>query len=198
MAATSNTPSPTLKEIPTPSLVLDPRRMMANIDRMKRRMERLGVSFRPHLKTAKSADIARLTMSSPTGPATVSTLKEAEEFATAGVTDMTYAVGIAPDKLERVSALRNRGVDLSIIVDSVEAAEAVAAHATRTGDPIPVLVEIDSDGHRAGLKPSQGEAIVAVGRTLIALIENHQREDGTVRVPASLQEFGLPESIPTV
>jgi seryl-tRNA synthetase len=39
---------------------------------------------------------------------------------------------------------------------------------------------------------------VAVGRTLIALIENHQREDGTVRVPDSLQEFGLPESIPTV
>ena len=39
---------------------------------------------------------------------------------------------------------------------------------------------------------------VAVGRTLIALMENHQREDGTVRVPGSLQEFGLPESIPTV
>jgi seryl-tRNA synthetase len=39
---------------------------------------------------------------------------------------------------------------------------------------------------------------VAVGRTLIALLENRQREDGRVSMPATLQEFGLPESIPTV
>ena len=38
---------------------------------------------------------------------------------------------------------------------------------------------------------------VAVGRTLIALLENGQREDGTVAIPASLQEFGTPERIPT-
>ncbi|HEY7121629.1 MAG TPA: serine--tRNA ligase [Solirubrobacterales bacterium] len=38
---------------------------------------------------------------------------------------------------------------------------------------------------------------VAVGRTLIALLENGQREDGTVGIPASLQEFGAPERIPT-
>jgi seryl-tRNA synthetase len=38
---------------------------------------------------------------------------------------------------------------------------------------------------------------VAVGRTLIALLENGQREDGTVAIPASLQEFGAPERIPT-
>jgi seryl-tRNA synthetase len=39
---------------------------------------------------------------------------------------------------------------------------------------------------------------VAVGRTLIALLENGQRGDGTVAMPAPLQEFGVPESIPTV
>jgi seryl-tRNA synthetase len=38
---------------------------------------------------------------------------------------------------------------------------------------------------------------VAVGRTLIALLENGQREDGTVELPATLQEFGAPERIPT-
>jgi seryl-tRNA synthetase len=38
---------------------------------------------------------------------------------------------------------------------------------------------------------------VAVGRTLIALLENGQREDGTVDIPTSLQEFGAPERIPT-
>ncbi len=38
---------------------------------------------------------------------------------------------------------------------------------------------------------------VAVGRTLIALLENGQREDGTVEIPGPLQEFGAPERIPT-
>ena len=38
---------------------------------------------------------------------------------------------------------------------------------------------------------------VAVGRTLIALLENGQREDGTVEIPPALQEFGAPERIPT-
>jgi seryl-tRNA synthetase len=56
-------------------------------------------------------------------------------------------------------------------------------------------------------RPAQGESpepvhtlngtAVAVGRTLIALLENGQREDGTVEIPASLQEFGAPERIPT-
>jgi seryl-tRNA synthetase len=36
---------------------------------------------------------------------------------------------------------------------------------------------------------------VAVGRTLIAIAENHQREDGTVEVPAVLHEYGAPETI---
>jgi len=37
---------------------------------------------------------------------------------------------------------------------------------------------------------------VAVGRTLIALVENGQKEDGTVSLPAALREFGVPERIP--
>jgi seryl-tRNA synthetase len=39
---------------------------------------------------------------------------------------------------------------------------------------------------------------VAVGRSLIALLENHQGKDGRVSMPAALQEFGLPESIPNL
>ncbi len=38
---------------------------------------------------------------------------------------------------------------------------------------------------------------VAVGRTLIALLENGQTENGTVEVPVALQEFGVPRRIPT-
>jgi seryl-tRNA synthetase len=36
---------------------------------------------------------------------------------------------------------------------------------------------------------------VAVGRTIIAVLENHQREDGSVEVPAVLVEHGAPPVI---
>jgi seryl-tRNA synthetase len=35
----------------------------------------------------------------------------------------------------------------------------------------------------------------AVGRTIIAILENHQQEDGTVAVPAALHAFGAPHVI---
>ena len=36
---------------------------------------------------------------------------------------------------------------------------------------------------------------VAVGRTIIAIVENHQREDGTIEIPEVLHRFGAPETI---
>jgi D-serine deaminase-like pyridoxal phosphate-dependent protein len=154
-----------LENLETPCAVLDEARMQRNIEGLQRRLRKLGVSFRPHLKTAKSVEIARRMMPAPAGPATVSTLREAEQFAGAGVRDLLYAVGIAPAKLDRVLALRRAGIDLSIIVDSKEQAQAVAAKSRAANDPVPVLIEIDSDGHRAGVRP--GDALLlAIGREL--------------------------------
>ena len=155
----------TLTELPTPCLLLDRQRMDRNIERLADRLQRLGVALRPHLKTAKSVEIARRMMASPAGPATVSTLKEAEEFAAAGVCDILYAVGIAPSKLDRVLALRARNVDLSIILDSIEQARAVAAKCREARATIPVLIEIDSDDHRAGVRPGDGK-LLEIGRCL--------------------------------
>jgi D-serine deaminase-like pyridoxal phosphate-dependent protein len=140
-------------ELTTPCLLLDTQRMDRNIRRLNERLARLGVASRPHLKTAKSVEIARRMMPSPSGPATVSTLQEAEAFADAGVRDLLYAVGIAPAKLDRVLALHRRGVDLMVILDSVEQARAVAAKSREAKVTIPALIEIDADGHRAGVRP---------------------------------------------
>ncbi|TCZ55243.1 alanine racemase [Roseicella aquatilis] len=156
-----------LGALPTPSLILDEARMLRNIDRLRARLAPHGVVLRPHLKTAKSVEVARRVLADGTGPATVSTLKEAEVFAAAGVRDILYAVGIAPQKLDRVLALRAAGCDLSVILDSREQAEAVAAAARRADDPIPVLIEIDSDGHRGGLRP-EDPALIGIGRLLYA------------------------------
>jgi D-serine deaminase-like pyridoxal phosphate-dependent protein len=152
-------------ELETPCAVLDEARMQRNIERLQRRLRGLGVAFRPHLKTAKSVEIARRMMASTAGPATVSTLREAEQFAGAGVRDILYAVGIAPAKLDRVLALRRAGIDLSIILDSREQAQAVAAKSREANDRIPTLIEIDADGHRAGVRPGD-PLLVAIGTEL--------------------------------
>ena len=156
-----------LQDLETPALLLDVPKMDANIARMRARLARLGAGFRPHLKTAKSIDVARRMYDNGVGPATVSTLREAEYFAGHGFTDILYAVGITPGKLAHVSNLRARGVDLKIILDSPEAAQAVAAQARSSGAAIPTLVEIDCDGHRSGVAPDAPE-LPEIGRLLHA------------------------------
>lgn len=149
----------------TPYLILDLERASRNIDRMNKRLQKLGVPLRPHLKTAKCIEVARLLMASQLGPATVSTLAEAEMFAGFGVRDILYAVGIAPAKLSRVLSLREKGVDLAIVLDSLEQARAVTEACSRAKVEIPVLIEIDCDGHRSGIRPGD-PVLLQVARIL--------------------------------
>ncbi len=139
--------------------------MTHNIDRLADQARSLDVTLRPHLKTAKSVDVARRVLTAGTGPATVSTLTEAEVFASAGIDDILYAVGISPQKLDRVLALHRLGCDLTVLLDSVPQAEAVAAVSRDAGHPIPALIEIDSDGHRGGLKPDDPK-VITIGHIL--------------------------------
>lgn len=154
-----------LAALPTPSLILDEGRMMRNVARLRHHLDALGVTLRPHLKTVKSVEAARRVLSGGTGPATVSTLKEAEVFAAAGVRDVLYAVGIAPQKLSRVLALRAAGCDLAVVLDSREQAAVVAEASRQAGAAIPALIEIDCDGHRSGLR-ADDPALAAIGRAL--------------------------------
>jgi D-serine deaminase-like pyridoxal phosphate-dependent protein len=155
-----------LETLATPALLVDLGRFDRNAARMRSVLARAGnAALRPHLKTVKSVEAARRLLPSG-GPITVSTLLEAERFAEAGFSDILYAVGIAPAKLERVLALRRKGVDLALITDDVEAAQAVAAASRAAGDRIPVLIEFDSDGNRAGVSPDEPERLVAIARAL--------------------------------
>ncbi|WP_064684962.1 alanine racemase [Rhizobium bangladeshense] len=162
------TATTTLEALETPCLVLDTDRMDRNITRLRNQLDGLGVSLRPHLKTAKSIDVARRVMIAPEGPATVSTLKEAEQFAADGLRDMIYAVGIAPAKLMRIVELRAKGVDLVVVLDTVEQARAVVEASRKTGTRIPAMIEIDCDGHRSGVVPANHVQLLEIGQALAA------------------------------
>ena len=154
-----------LGELTTPSLLLERTKLERNLSRMRARLKRLGVAARPHLKTAKCIEIARLALDGEAGAITVSTLGEAEYFFRHGITDIVYAVGIAPGKLDAAADLIRRGAKLTLILDSVPAAQAVAGHVTTLGMKFPVLIEVDSDGARAGIAPD-ASALVEIGKLL--------------------------------
>ncbi len=141
----------------TPALILDRSAMMRNLDAMHARMGKLGVDLRPHLKTAKSADVAKFVTAGQAGGITVSTLAEVEYFHTRGFSDILYAVGIAPGRLERVEALAKAGADIKIITDNMAAVEAIAAYAGDAAYPFKMLIEIDSGEGRAGILPESPE-----------------------------------------
>src|SRR5262249_10035198 len=149
----------------TPAALLDEAVMDNNIARMQKRMTALGVRLRPHVKTPKCIAVARRQRDAGASGITVSTLKEADEFFAAGFTDVLYAVCIAPDRLDRVLALRRNGCSVTILVDSIAAAQAVVHRGAAEAHTFDVMIEIDTDGHRSGVRPDADE-LIAIGRVL--------------------------------
>ncbi|QNQ10813.1 alanine racemase [Sphingomonas alpina] len=156
-----------LATLQTPALLLDVQRVERNAARMRAAVTDRGVLLRTHVKTSKSIDVARLVIDPERPAITVSTLREAEIFFDHGMHDIFYAVGITPNKLDRAFDLRARGAALMLVVDTVDAAHAVASAARRHGDAVPVTIEIDSDGHRAGVRPDQKDVLLAIAAALV-------------------------------
>ncbi|HEV2594122.1 MAG TPA: alanine racemase [Sphingomicrobium sp.] len=155
----------TIFELPTPALLLDRARLEANASRMRAKVHALGVELRPHVKTSKSIDVLRVLAQNRDVPVTVSTLAEARYFFRHGVRDILYAVGVAPGKLPEVADLLRAGCRLRIILDTLEVAGAVHDFRLAESVPLEVLIEIDSDGHRAGVAPTD-PLLIAIGRRL--------------------------------
>jgi D-serine deaminase-like pyridoxal phosphate-dependent protein len=160
-------PARRLSDLETPALVLDQDRMEQNIVRMRASLARFDVAFRPHVKTSKSIQVTRATLGQASGPITVSTLKEAEYFAANGFTDILYAVGIVPGKFDHVIRLRQQGIKLTVVLDSLEMAQALCGKARQENTRFDVMIEIDSDGHRSGVVPDAPE-LLDIGGCLAA------------------------------
>jgi len=149
-----------LRTLATPALIVDEALMQRHIIDMQTRMSALGVDFRPHAKTHKCIEILRRQHQAGARSVTVSTLREAEMCFAAGYNDILYAVGLAPDKIDRVHALRAQGCDLKVVIDSLDAADALTA----SDRPLDVLIEVDCDGDRAGIEPQDGLLLAVASR----------------------------------
>ena len=143
----------------TPLFLVDVERVRRNCDRMRAKAEDSGVFFRPHVKTHKTFEIGRMQGGGEPGPITVSTLSEAELFASHGFRDITYAVPIAPEKLDRAATLGKTIDALNLLVDSTDAVEAIEAFSASHAVVFDVFLKIDCGYHRAGVDPDDPRSL---------------------------------------
>ena len=156
-----------LSEVFTPAFVLDRAKFERNCRQMIERCRALGVPLRPHMKTLKSTEAARVAIDPAHGGIAVSTLQEAEYFAGHGIGDIQLAVCITPEKLPRAAAIARSIPAFSFFLDSVEVASQVADFAKVQSAPFSAWIEIDSGEHRTGIVPTS-ELLVRIAETLAA------------------------------
>src|SRR2546427_12907483 len=106
-----------LETLSTPSLVLDVSRVKRNADRIGGWVRELGARLRPHIKTHKCIEVARIQTAGHSGAITVSTLAEARAFAANGFHDITYAVPIEPGKFAAAIEIAKSCEALNLITD---------------------------------------------------------------------------------
>lgn len=141
-----------LYDLDTPALVVDLDIVERNIARMAAIARDGGKAHRPHTKTHKTPEIARMQVAAGARGLTVAKVGEAEVMADAGFGDLFIAhqvVGAA--KLERLMALLRRA-RVIVGVDSVEVAAPLDEAARQAGVTVPVRIEVDTGIGRAGVR----------------------------------------------
>ena len=155
-----------VSDLPTPALLVDRARLHSNLDAMQARAEAMNVALRPHAKTHKSPDLARLQLARGATGITCATVDEAEAFAEAGIESIRLATPIVgPGKLPRLRRLAEAGTEVSFSVDSPEGA-GLAAEAFEGAPPARVLIEIDTGYGRCGIPWNEPDRILALAQTI--------------------------------
>jgi D-serine deaminase-like pyridoxal phosphate-dependent protein len=152
----------TLDAVDTPALVIDRAVVRANVAAMAAVARAGGVALRPHAKTHKLPQVARMQLDAGAVGLTVAKLGEAEVFADAGVEDLLIAYPLVGSlKLERLLALARRVPRVAVAVDAVAVAEGISRALTASGEQlhVGVRIEVDSGMHRLGVAPASPELV---------------------------------------
>ena len=141
-----------LEELDTPCLILDKSLLEKNCFKARKKCLELNTILRPHVKTPKSIEIAKIALDNQEGPITVSTLNEAEYFANAGFKDILYAVCVIPKKLNRLNFIQQKySCMIRMVIDSVFVAQEILNYSKLHNANFEILIEIDCGEGRSGL-----------------------------------------------
>jgi D-serine deaminase-like pyridoxal phosphate-dependent protein len=150
-------------EIPTPALLLDLDRFERNLARMAQHVRASGKALRPHAKTHRCPDIARLQVAAGALGVACAKLGEAEVMARAGVRGLLITTEVVPAaSIRRLTRLAGEAPDTMVVVDHADNVRALARAAAEDGVRLDVLVDVHVGGRRTGVEP--GEPALALGR----------------------------------
>lgn len=145
-------------ELITPALLIDRTKLLQNIAMMAAKARKGGVRLRPHVKTHKCFEIARLQEEAGADGITVSTLGEATAFVDGGFSDLTLAYPIISDKIPTFLGLASRA-SVKALVDHPAMVAALEAACSTRGVELDVLLKVDCGYHRCGVDSKQRAAI---------------------------------------
>jgi D-serine deaminase-like pyridoxal phosphate-dependent protein len=149
-------------KITKPTLLLNEKRALANIDRMVEKATRSGVRFRPHFKTHQSAEIGHWFRDKGVTAITVSSVDMALYFARHEWADITIAIPVNLRQLDAIDYLASR-IKLGVVVESVEAVDSLRQ---QIGSDLQVWLKIDVGYHRTGLLWDDPSSIMQVARSV--------------------------------
>jgi 3-hydroxy-D-aspartate aldolase len=150
-------------EIPTPALLLDIDRFERNLARMASHVRAAGKNLRPHAKTHRCPDIAKLQVAAGALGVACAKLGEAEVMAGAGVRGLLITTEVvAPAAVRRLTRLAGEAPDTMVVIDHPDNVRALARAAAEDGVTLNVLVDVHVGARRTGTEP--GEPALALGR----------------------------------
>ncbi|HUG29476.1 MAG TPA: alanine racemase [Candidatus Limnocylindria bacterium] len=186
----------------TPAVVVDRSIVERNIATMARDVAALGIALRPHIKTHKMVDVARLQLAAGAAGITAGTLGEAEIMAAGGIDDIfiAYPLWVTAAEADRLRRL-NAVAELRVGVESAEAAAVLGDALRGVVPPLKVLVEVDSGEHRTGVRSPADAARVARAAQVAGLEVRgvfthggHGYRSAELRMQAAHDEAGVLEA----
>ncbi len=176
----------TIDRLDTPSVIVDLDAFERNVSACLTRLA--GVNVRPHLKTAKSPEVARRLIEAGAQGVCVAKLSEAEVMLAEGIDDVLITTEIAgPVKVERLARLASAWptARIRVVVDSWEGASALDATLPRA---LETLVDVNVGQDRCGVAPQDALAladrIVGLERLRLVGIQGYEGNLQHVRDPA--------------
>ena len=148
-----------IRSIKTPGLLLDIERVRTNAERISSIAKRNNVRLRPHVKTHKCIEVAKIQTAGHDGAITVSTLAEAKVFSQHGFSDITYAVPIERGKFDEAIEILRGGVRLKLLTDDAATVKDLNEACGKAGVKFDVFLKIDCGTHRVGVEPDTAEAM---------------------------------------
>jgi len=149
----------TIHEIETPALLVEMEILTRNISMMSKFADAQGVKLRPHFKTSKMIQVARLQEKEGVVGFTCATKAEAQALLEAGFNDVFWAHAPASQGKARFVARANRTARLAVGIDSTYLGQLLSEAAISEVSEIPVLLEIDTGLARTGIHPDRAEEV---------------------------------------